>query len=188
MQPELTRMLHDPERLAVLHTLGLLDPCPDPAFDRLTRLAATILQTPAALVVILDADRQVFKSQLGVAEPWASRRETPLAYSFCQHALLSAAPLVVADARQHPVFITNAAVQELGVVAYLGIPLVIAGHVIGSFCVFDSQPRGWTPRDIEILQELATVVMAEIELRRERREHHQAEAAVRESEARFRQL
>src|SRR3712207_832779 len=153
MNPDLARLLHDPARLAMLHTLELLDPHPDPAFDRLTRLAATIVQTPIALVVLLDADRQVFKSQLGLAEPWASRRATPLSHSFCQHTLLSTAPLVVEDARQHPVFITNAAIQDLGVVAYLGIPLLSGGQVIGSFCVIDSQPRVWSARDIAIVQE-----------------------------------
>jgi signal transduction histidine kinase len=173
-------LLHDPARLAVLHRLDLLDTPTEPAFDRLTRLATTIVQAPVALVVLLDADRQFFKSSVGLPEPWASLRETPLTHSFCQHALLSEQPLIVEDARQHPTFIHNRAIHDLGVVAYLGIPLRTSeGYGIGSFCVIDSQPRQWTSHEVDILQELAGLVMAEIEGRRERRARQQAEAALR---------
>src|SRR5688572_6437848 len=70
--------------------LALHDRSPDPAFDRLARLAAAMLDTPAALVSIVDADRQVFKGFVGLPEPWASEREVPLAQSFCQHTVASA--------------------------------------------------------------------------------------------------
>ncbi len=132
MSNDAFRILRDPARLTELYSLDLLDTPADRAFDRLARLAAMIMQVPVALVVLLDADRQFFKSCLGLPEPWSSIRATPLSYSFCQHALLSGDPLIVADARHHPMFINNLAVRELGVVAYLGIPLVTSGgHAIG---------------------------------------------------------
>lgn len=77
-------------------------------------------------------------------------RQTPLTHSFCQHAVLSGEPVIVHDARQHPVLKDNPAVP-LGVVAYAGIPLVTPdGLVLGSFCAIDTKPREWTPEQIEV--------------------------------------
>jgi Histidine kinase-, DNA gyrase B-, and HSP90-like ATPase len=51
------------------------------AFDRFTRLASVILNTPVLLVSLVDRDRQFFKSSIGLKEPWASSRQTPLSHS-----------------------------------------------------------------------------------------------------------
>ncbi len=158
--------IRDTHRLDALRHTALLDSGREEAFDRLTRLAATILRAPIALVSLVDADRQFFKSAIGLAEPVASERETPLSHSFCQHTVTSGAPLIIADAREHPLVRDNPAIPDLGVVAYAGIPLVTSdGHVLGSFCVIDHQPRVWTAQDIAILNDLAAAVMTEIELR-----------------------
>jgi GAF domain-containing protein len=179
MNDALTRLLHDPARLTALDALGLLDTPADPALTRLTRLAAHMLQAPIALVALLAADRQFFPASVGLPEPWASRRETPLSHSFCQHALLSDAPLVVDDARVHPTFLDHRAIADLGVIAYLGIPLrTAAGYAIGSCCVIDTQPRHWTAREIALLEEVAAVVMAEIAGRQAERARQQAEARL----------
>jgi PAS domain S-box-containing protein len=153
-------------RLAALRRLHLLDSPTEAAFDRLTNLAARIIHAPAALVSLVDMDRQFFKSSVGVAEPWASRRETPLSYSFCQHVVASKQPLIIEDARAHPLVQDSPAILELDVIAYAGIPLTTSdGHVLGSFCVIDSQPRTWTPDELATLGDLAASVMTEIELR-----------------------
>ncbi|HEX6292396.1 MAG TPA: GAF domain-containing sensor histidine kinase [Herpetosiphonaceae bacterium] len=164
-------------RLAALRRTALLDSPAEAAFDRLTRLATRILDAPTALVSLVDENRQFFKSCIGLPEPWASRRETPLSHSFCQHTIATAEPLVIGDARMHPLVSTNLAIPDLNVVAYAGIPLVTAdGQALGSFCVIDSQPRDWTTDEVEILNELAASVVAEIELRSATREaQHQAE-------------
>ena len=83
---------------------------PDPGFDRHVRLAAEVLNAPVALVSLVDEDRQFLKSSIGVEEPWASERETPLSHSFCQHTVAQGEPLVVDDAREHPVLKANPAV------------------------------------------------------------------------------
>src|SRR5262245_46339689 len=93
------------------------------AFDRFTRLATQWLKVPTALVSLVDDRRQFFKSAVGLGEPWASERGTPLEYSFCQYAVTSRKPLIVMDAREHPFLRNSLAVSELGVVAYAGIPL-----------------------------------------------------------------
>ena len=135
----------DPDRLAALRAVALLDTPTEEAFDRLSSLAVQFLNAPVALVSLVDADRQFFKSCIGLPEPWASQRETPLSHSFCQYNRIAKQPLLIEDARTHPLFKNNLAVRDLNVIAYLGIPLVTSdGYVLGSFCVIDSQPRHWT--------------------------------------------
>lgn len=114
----------DPTRLAALHTLTLLDTPAEEAFDRLTRLAARTIQVPVALVSLVDAEREFFKSGVGLAEPWCTARQMPLSHSFCQHVVASNMPLIIEDARRDPLVQDNAAIVDLGVVAYAGMPLV----------------------------------------------------------------
>ena len=173
------RPLADPERLAALRETALLDSPAEGAFDRLTRLAARLLRAPMALVSLVDADRQFFKSCVGLPVEVAAARETPLSHSFCQHAVERAQPLVIDDARMHPLVRENAALRDLDVIAYVGIPLRTAdGFVLGSFCVIDHVPRRWTADDLSTLSDLAASVMTEIELRTALR---QAEAARAEA-------
>jgi hypothetical protein len=100
-------------RLDALHATGLLDSDISPSFDRLARLASRVLHAPVALVSLVDADRQFFKSCLGLPEPWASRRGSPLTHSFCQHAVAAREPLVVNDAREHEVLRENLAIRDM---------------------------------------------------------------------------
>jgi PAS domain S-box-containing protein len=159
-------MVRDPARLAALERTLLLDSPAEPAFDRLTHLAACLLHVPIALVSLVDDMRQFFKSAVGLPEPWASLRQTPLSHSFCQHEIVSGKPLIVVDARQDPRLCDHPAISDLHVVAYAGIPLLTAdGHAIGSFCVIDSEPREWTADDMAVLRELAAAAITEIELR-----------------------
>ncbi|MGD1855277.1 MAG: ATP-binding protein [Leptolyngbyaceae cyanobacterium] len=158
--------LQEAERLAVLDATALLDSPPEEAFDQFTRMASTILETPVSLISLVDRDRQFFKSCLGLLDPWASARETPLSHSFCQHVVRTEEVLAIADARQHPLLQNNLAVTELNVIAYLGIPLRTSqGYTLGSLCVIDSVPRYWAKRDITILQHLAQLTIEKIELR-----------------------
>ena len=161
----------EPERVGALEAAGLLDSDIDPAFDRHARLAAQVLNAPVALVSLVDADRQFFKSCLGLPEPWATQRGTPLSHSFCQHAVASREPLIVDDAREHAVLRDNPAIRDMGVVAYAGIPLIDAeGNALGTLCVIDSQPRHWTTHQVQLLADLAASVVTEIALARQARE------------------
>ena len=185
-----------PARLAALQRTALLDSPAEEAFDRLTRLAARVLRVPVALVVLVDADRQFFKSQVGLPEPWASRRETPLSHSFCRHQVDSGDILVIDDARRHPLVRDNLAIRDLGAVAYAGVPLVTSdGQPLGSFCVIDHRPRHWTAEEVAILEELTASAVTEIELQgalreaaRQLTQREQAQEALRQSEARFRTI
>lgn len=140
------------------------------ALDRLAGLATRVLGVPVSLVSIVEEDRQVFPGLVGLAEPWASRRETPLSHSFCQHVVAARAPLVIDDAREHPLLQENLAIPDLGVVAYAGVPLATPeGRVLGSFCAIDSQPHAWTEWELGILADLAEAAATEIELREQGR-------------------
>jgi formate hydrogenlyase transcriptional activator len=164
MTDEHVDVIHNEARLEALRRTSLLDSPPEEAFDRLTRMAMTVLHVPVALVSLVDRDRQFFLSQCGLSEPLASLRQTPLTRSFCKHAVGSREPLVVPDARRHPHFADY--VSEFGVVSYAGIPLITSeGHALGTFCVVDGQPHDWTEEDIGILRVIAKCAMSEIELR-----------------------
>lgn len=177
-------MVRDPGRLAALRKLALIDTAADEAFDRLARLAAKHLNTPVALVTLVEEDRQFFKSCLGLPEPWNSWKQTPLSHSFCQHVVESGEPLVIPDARLHPVLKDNPAIKDLGVVAYLGIPLVTSDrHVLGSFCVIDPTPRDWTKEHINVVRDFAALVMDEITLRSEARARQDLEEALRRQQS-----
>ncbi|HRW05199.1 MAG TPA: PAS domain S-box protein [Caldilineaceae bacterium] len=154
------------ERRQALLATGLLDSPPEAEFDRLTRLACRLLHVPVSLISLVDDQRQFFKSAQGLAEPWASRRETPLSHSFCKHVVFTDEPLVVSDARIDIRLCENLAINDLQVVAYLGIPLRTPEHiVIGSLCAIDSQPRNWSEKDVQTLSDLAAMVMTEIAAR-----------------------
>jgi len=167
--------VQDTARLGALHRTALLDTPSEQAFDRFTWLAATILKVPVALVSLVDHDRQFFKSCVGLPEPLASQRETPLSHSICQHVVTSRQPLIIPDARKHPIVHKIPAITDYNVVAYAGIPLITSdGHALGTLCVIDVQPRFWPETEIAILQELAVLVMTEIELRQQTQEARQA--------------
>ena len=74
-----------------------------------------MLNAPVALVSLIDEDRQFFKSAIGVEE-----RETPLSHSFCQHAIASREPLIVEDAREHPLLKQTRRSRSPHSVAYAG--------------------------------------------------------------------
>lgn len=156
-----TRVLSDAARLASLESTGLLDSEPEACFDALTALAAKLLNAPTALLSLVDNERQFFKSQFGLGEPWATQRQTPLSHSFCQWVVSEQKDLIVGDAREHAVLRNNGAVHDLGVIAYAGVPLKIDSvNTIGSFCTLDSNPHQWSATDMENLSDLAKIVNA----------------------------
>ena len=151
-----------------LSIIGIVDGPVDEGFDRLTKLASTLCDAPVALVSIVEEhqDRQFFTSAVGLAEPWATRRQTPLSHSFCQHVKASGAPLVVSDARVHQLVKDNLAIPELGVIAYLGVPIFGPdGLAIGALCAIDGDPREWTGLEIEHLTALSGAVSDRVKLR-----------------------
>lgn len=143
-------------RLLCLRTLAVLDTPPDPALDAITQALAGMLDCPIALVSLVDADRQWFKSRHGLDTP-----ETPRWSSFCAHAILDDAPLVVEDAVADARFADNPLVTGcLRLRFYAGQPLTLMGHRIGTLCVIDHRPRRLGAQQAQALRRLAQAVEA----------------------------
>lgn len=156
----------DGARLAALRDLGILDTEPEEAFDRFTRLAGDLMDVPIALVSLIDEDRQFFKSQHGLPEPWAQARQTPLSHSLCQHTVQRKRPLVVDDARSSSLVGAQLAARDLDAIAYAGVPLLLDGeHAVGTLCAIDTRPRRWSERDLRILGDLGAAVTTLLHLR-----------------------
>lgn len=140
-----------------------MDTLPDQRFDRLTRLTSRTLGVPVVLVSLVDNERQFFKSAIGLAEPWNTCQQTLLSHSFCQYVVAKDMPLVIPDARNDPLVADNLAIPDLGVEAYLGIPLRSReGAVLGSLCAIDTSPREWNDADIADLTDFAFLVEEQI--------------------------
>ena len=158
--------LDSAERLDALAGVELVPGVVDPLFDPYTRLVTRILGVPVSLVSFVTAHQQIFASATGLAEPWASRGATSLGLSFCQHVVTDDSPLRVDDAEQHERVRDNGAIDQLGVHAYLGVPLrAPAGEPLGSLCAIDTRPRTWTDDDLAALQEIGDAAAAAIALR-----------------------
>ena len=155
--------LHDPVRLAALARTGLFGTPPEPRFDRLTRLAARLLGAPVAMISLVDDRHQFLKACVGAPMPFSGTRTMPLRHSLCRLVVEASAPLSIGDARVHPLVRDHDAVGELGVVAYLGTPLLGPdGQTIGTLCVIDIVARNWSERDLGILDAVAEEVSTEI--------------------------
>ena len=188
MQRDPSEPVRRPERLAVLGETNLLDTPAEEAFDRVARLASRFLNAPVAQINLIDQSRQFSKSSIGPGS-WSGPRSVPLDLSYCKHVVTSDTPLVIEDARQHPLVRENHATTESGIVAYAAVPLNTAeGHTLGTLCAVDFAPRSWSHEDLQTLSDLAETVMTEIRLRRDLRLRQQSEARLRESEERFREM
>ena len=151
-------------RLARLRALAVLDTEAEPLFDALTQAAARVTGSPIALLTLVDADRQWFKSNVGL--PGVS--ETPRTSAFCAHTILRHDVLEIADAQRDPRFADNPLVTGSPHIRfYAGAPLACAdGLVMGSLCVIDSEPRELSESQREVLNTLARAATEALELRR----------------------
>ena len=150
---------HEQARLYALRQLNLLDTPPSESFDRITRMASQLFDLPIAAVSLTDEDRQWFKSRVGV-DHW----EIPRFKACCGDVADSAQPLVVPDLLESPRF-RHSVLAESGIRFYAGAPLLTRdGYSLGAMCVLGTEPRAATEREIAGLQDLAAMVMSQIEL------------------------
>ncbi len=150
--------------MVALHSYKVLDTPPTEAFDRLTRLAASIFQAPVALISLVDAERVWVKSSFGFAGA-----ETPRDLTICGHAIMSDQPLIVPDVTRDARFVCNPFVAGAAHIRfYAGAPLITGdGYCLGTLCVVDTEPRPQpTPEQVACLQTLAACVIEQLEAAR----------------------
>lgn len=158
-------MIRDRHRLGAVRRLVVLDTPATEPFDRLTRMAASLLDCPLSLLTIIDAERQWFKSTWGLPEPFADVRETALSHSLCQYVVADGERLVITDASQDEDLRDHPAVQELGMRSYAGAPVWSPdGHRVGALCVADFAPHRWADRELDLLDDLAQIATRELAL------------------------
>jgi len=177
------------DRLSMLDALHLLDTPPEPVFDRVTRLASRMLDVPMAMFSLVDADRQWFKSRVGMESA-----ETPREYAFCAHAIGMSTPLVVQDAREDGRFSDNPLVNgPPNIRFYAGVPIrTTAGLAIGTLCALDTRPRTLSEDEAALLNDLAAILTKEVQYRERmavaREQLARSNEVLGASEARFRSV
>ena len=157
---------NEAERLRALESYRVMDTPPESSFDDLTTLVARILDVPIALVSLVDADRQWFKSRYGLDAP-----ETPRDISFCGHVVAEQELLVVPDAFEDSRFHDNPLVTgDPRVRFYAGVPLTTPdGHILGTLCAIDHEARQVSANQLDTLSILGRQVADQLELRRQLR-------------------
>ncbi|MCL4315491.1 MAG: GAF domain-containing protein, partial [Gammaproteobacteria bacterium] len=146
-------------RLATLVNLRILDTPPEARFDRITRFAARLFDVPVSLISLIDAERQWFKSCHGL-----DISETPRAFSFCAHAILSHDVMVVPDTLLDRRFADNPYVAGPPFIRfYAGCPLTaLDGSRLGTLCIVDYRPRQMSEDDLQSLRDVALWAQHEI--------------------------
>jgi hypothetical protein len=165
---------NETDRLRALRSYKILDTKPEERFDELTQLAAIICGVPISLITLIDADRQWFKSKVGL-----ELSETPRAQAFCTHAIMQPQMFEVPDASEDARFASNPLVTgNPNIRFYAGAPLATSdGHLLGTMCVIDRKPRTLTAEQKTALEILGRQVVANMELRNNLRELKEALAA-----------
>jgi sigma-B regulation protein RsbU (phosphoserine phosphatase) len=153
----------DALRLAAVRRYDILDTPPDGAFDRVAALAARIFRVPIATVSIVDEDRVWFKASSGLAGVTQVGVEPGL----CASVIKDGLPYQVTDAATDPRTVDHPLVQgELGLRFYAAAPIVTSdGHRLGTVNVIGTEAREVTDDEMAALQDLAAIVMDELELR-----------------------
>ncbi len=149
-------------RLQSLYALGILDTPRETSFDIISRLLSELLNVPMAAVSLVDANRQWFKSCVGL-----DVTETDRDSAFCSHAILSDLPLLVEDATQDPRFQDNRFVTGPPYIRfYAGVPLRLEdGFAVGTLCAISAEPKKLSEKELRVLTDLAILIQDQLSLK-----------------------
>jgi hypothetical protein len=157
------------QRLLVLSESGLLQAERVPIFDEATESVARFLEIPICIVGLMDRDWQWLKATVGWSEleqrnPLATARQIKRSEAFCTAVVERKQPLHIRDTSLHPNFSHRLFVQQYGIRAYLGGPLLTAeGHCLGTLAVMDLAPRVFRPQEIQFIEMTARWLMSELQ-------------------------
>ena len=171
-QDSWTGSVQEQQRLLALVELGLLEAESVPVFEEATQTAALFLDIPICMLGVIDQERQLIKSavglsRLGLMNELAASRQILRSESFCQQVVASRQVLVIPDTASDPAYAHSLLAQRYRIRAYLGVPLIDAqGHCLGTLAVMDLVPRDFTHRDIQFLELTARWSMSEFERKR----------------------
>lgn len=150
---------NEDERLQALHRLGIPGGELPSGLDRICSVTQDLFRVPVVLMVFLDESRAWIKngSQPGLSE-------APRHLSFCNYTIMHDEVFVVPDARadrrftDHPYVAADPPLRF-----YAGAPFTIEpGIRIGSICLVDHVPRDFTPRQMNLLRNLARLAVDEL--------------------------
>jgi len=152
--------ISEQERLDAVHCYNLID-APHGAFDRITKLTARLLKAPIALVTVVDTDNIWYLSHYGT-----DAQKIPKELGLCSQVILNNAPFLVEDASTDSRLAGNECAAQIGLKFFAAVPLTVkSGHNLGTLCVIDTESRKFTTEDMELLKDLAAIVVDELELR-----------------------
>ncbi len=155
--------MNEAARVQELLGFDILDTLPEQAYDDLTMLATKLCEAPIGLITFVDADRQWFKSRVGLDATQTARDVAISALAILEPTEL----LIVPDTREDDRFAENPLVADQpGVRFYAGVPLVTrSGNAVGTLCVMDTEPRELTEDHRRSLVALGRQTVAQLELR-----------------------
>ncbi|MBD2410578.1 ATPase [Nostoc calcicola FACHB-389] len=156
---------NETQRLEVLNQYQILDTPPEEVFDGLAQLAANFCETPIALITLVDAEREWFKSKVGV-----TTSEVPRNISFGGYTILQSQILIIPDTCQDERFATNPFLTSNNCFRfYAGVPLITShGFALGTLCVIDFAVRNLNFKEEVALQQLARQIISYLELHRQK--------------------
>lgn len=141
---------------------------PEESFDRIARLAAGSLRSPVSIVSILDEDRHVVKSSIGLTGRSRVWRKVPLALRYSRQVASTGRPVFIGNTEDPGLLHSESQGPASDGVAYAVAPVMTSdGQVIGTVCVIDTSPHAWTHTEINCLMDVADVLVTEIELHRD---------------------
>jgi tRNA A-37 threonylcarbamoyl transferase component Bud32 len=155
------------DRMRAVERYRILDTPADGTFDRIAGLAARMFSVPVAIVSVVDHDRIWFKAHHGTDVTEIGRDP-----GLCASAILQDDAWVVEDATSDPRTLANPLVAGgFGLQFYAGVPLRTPdGYNLGTFCILDREPREFSADDVRALEDLAAIVMHDLEQRLHSRE------------------